>query len=399
MEKCTYCVQRIEGARIDAARRRTEPVHRLRAATACQQACPAEAIVFGNLNDPKSRVKQLHEDAAPLRPAPRARDPAPHRLPGEIEPQPGPGDDPEHTPPRPTRSPGRRPRSSASRRQRPAHRRAARARLGSPATRAGCCPSGWPLAGTGAMLLWPHRHHRPRHRHVGQQPPGRLGLRHHQLRLVDRHRPRRHAHLGHPPALPAEVAHLHQPLRRGHDHLRGHVRGAVPAAAHRAALVRSTGSSPTRTPWASGRTSRARSSGTCSRSRPTSPSRCSSGTSGLIPDFATLRDRHRQSSASVYGIFALGWRGSGAHWHHYQVAYLLLAGLSTPLVVSVHSIVSFDFAVSLLPGWHTTIFPPYFVAGAIFAGFAMVLTLLVPARHFRASRTSSPCATWRTWTR
>jgi molybdopterin-containing oxidoreductase family membrane subunit len=81
-------------------------------------------------------------------------------------------------------------------------------------------------------------------------------------------------------------------------------------------------------------------------------------------------------------LFALGWRGSGRHWHNYKVAYLLLAGLSTPLVVSVHTIVSFDFAVSLLPGWHTTIFPPYFVAGAIFSGFAMVMTWLVPARHF-----------------
>ena len=102
---------------------------------------------------------------------------------------------------------------------------------------------------------------------------------------------------------------------------------------------------------------------------------------GLIPDLATLRDRTTSKVGRVlYGIFALGWRGSAMHWHRYETAYLLLAGLATPLVVSVHTVVSFDFAVSVLPGWHTTIFPPYFVAGAIYSGFAMVLTLAIPIR-------------------
>ena len=102
---------------------------------------------------------------------------------------------------------------------------------------------------------------------------------------------------------------------------------------------------------------------------------------GLVPDLATLRDRAKSRLTKyIYGIFALGWRGSNRHWRHYEMAYLLLAGLSTPLVLSVHSIVSFDFATSIVPGWHTTIFPPYFVAGAIFGGFAMVLTILLPAR-------------------
>jgi Ni/Fe-hydrogenase subunit HybB-like protein len=102
---------------------------------------------------------------------------------------------------------------------------------------------------------------------------------------------------------------------------------------------------------------------------------------GLIPDVATLRDRAQTKMRKVvYGILALGWRGSNRHWLVYEKAYLLLAALSTPLVLSVHSVVSFDFATSQLPGWHTTIFPPYFVAGAIFGGFAMVVTLLVPAR-------------------
>ncbi|MDC0668402.1 NrfD/PsrC family molybdoenzyme membrane anchor subunit [Nannocystis radixulma] len=101
---------------------------------------------------------------------------------------------------------------------------------------------------------------------------------------------------------------------------------------------------------------------------------------GLVPDLGTMRDRSTGLRARVYGVFALGWRGSARHWERHQTAYLMLAGLATTLVVSVHTIVSFDFAVAQFPGWHTTVFPPYFVAGAIFSGFAMVLTLLIPVR-------------------
>ena len=102
---------------------------------------------------------------------------------------------------------------------------------------------------------------------------------------------------------------------------------------------------------------------------------------GLIPDLATLRDRSTHPiRKAAYGFFALGWRGSNRHWRNYERAYLILAAISTPLVLSVHSVVSFDFATSVLPGWHTTIFPPYFVAGAVFSGFALVLTLLVITR-------------------
>jgi Ni/Fe-hydrogenase subunit HybB-like protein len=104
---------------------------------------------------------------------------------------------------------------------------------------------------------------------------------------------------------------------------------------------------------------------------------------GLIPDLATLRDRARNRAAQVvYGILAMGWRGSAVHWHRYETASLLLAGLATPLVVSVHTVVSFDFSIGQVPGWHTTIFPPYFVAGAIYSGFAMVMTLAIPIRRF-----------------
>jgi Ni/Fe-hydrogenase subunit HybB-like protein len=102
---------------------------------------------------------------------------------------------------------------------------------------------------------------------------------------------------------------------------------------------------------------------------------------GLVPDLATFRDRAKNKYiARLYGALALGWRGSARHWQRYETAYLILAGMSTPLVLSVHTVVSFDFAIGIIPGWHTTIFPPYFVAGAIYAGFAMVLTLAIPLR-------------------
>src|SRR3984885_1069653 len=103
---------------------------------------------------------------------------------------------------------------------------------------------------------------------------------------------------------------------------------------------------------------------------------------GMVPDLATFRDRNANKIRQFfYGLGALGWTGSNRHWSNYEKAYLILAGLSTPLVLSVHSIVSLDFSVSQLPGWHTTIFPPYFVAGAVFSGFGMVMTLLIPLRR------------------
>jgi len=104
---------------------------------------------------------------------------------------------------------------------------------------------------------------------------------------------------------------------------------------------------------------------------------------GLIPDLATLRDRAlNRWTRAIYGFLCMGWRGSARHWKRFESAYLLLAGLATPLVLSVHTVVSFDFSIAILPGWHTTIFPPYFVAGAIYSGFAMVLILAIPIRYF-----------------
>src|SRR5574339_777143 len=103
---------------------------------------------------------------------------------------------------------------------------------------------------------------------------------------------------------------------------------------------------------------------------------------GLVPDLATLRDRAKTLQIRrLFGVLSLGWRGAARHWERYEEAYLLLAGLSTPLVLSVHTVVSFDFTIGIIPGWHSTIFPPYFVAGAIYGGFAMVLTLAIPLRR------------------
>ena len=101
------------------------------------------------------------------------------------------------------------------------------------------------------------------------------------------------------------------------------------------------------------------------------------GIPGLVPDFATLRDRSRGIRRKIYNFLCFGWTGAAKHWQRWESLSLVLAGLATPLVLSVHTIVSFDFATSVIPGWHTTIFPPYFVAGAIFSGFAMVQTLMV----------------------
>jgi molybdopterin-containing oxidoreductase family membrane subunit len=114
---------------------------------------------------------------------------------------------------------------------------------------------------------------------------------------------------------------------------------------------------------------------------------------GLLPDLATLRDRARTRLARfAYGILAMGWRGSARHWSVYETATLLLAGLATPLVLSVHTVVSFDFTIAIVPGWHSTFFPPYFVAGAIYSGFAMVLALAIPLRAVYGL----PTAIWRT---
>ncbi len=158
------------------------------------------------------------------------------------------------------------------------------------------------------------------------------------------------------------------------------VRRPLPAAPHRAALARLLAGALSRTRWACGRNFRSPLIWDVFAVTTYATVSLLFWYVGLIPDLATLRDRSKRLTAKIiYGMLALGWRGSAYHWQRYETASLLLAGLATPLVVSVHTVVSFDFAAGIIPGWHATIFPPYFVAGAIYAGFAMVMTLAIPA--------------------
>ena len=214
---------------------------------------------------------------------------------------------------------------------------------------------------------------------LGKQHSGRLGVGHHQLRVLDRHWPCGNADFRDLIYYASEMANLYQSGSRSDDLIRGHLRRDLSRFSYRPCL---DGVVLAPVPNSNGIWQNFRS--------PLLWDVFAVGTyftvsvlfwyTGLIPDLATLRDRATTKIRKfAYGILALGWRGSNRHWRHYEMAYLLLAGLSTPLVLSVHSVVSFDFSTSVVPGWHTTIFPPYFVAGAIFGGFAMVLTIMIPA--------------------
>ena len=188
----------------------------------------------------------------------------------------------------------------------------------------------------------------PRRRHLGHQDPGRLGLRHHQLRLVDRDRPRRHLHLRDPAAAPPGLAHLDQPLHRGDDALRRGLRGDVSRSSTSAGRNMPTGCLPIRIRWASGRSGAARWSGMSSRSPPMASSRWSSGTSASCRTSACCATaRSSTGKPSARGCSASS-RSAGAarakHWEHYHRVYLILGGLAAPLVISVHSIVGMDFA-------------------------------------------------------
>src|SRR5262249_18739821 len=202
---------------------------------------------------------------------------------------------------------------------------------------------------------------------------------------VDRHRSRRHADFGGSAAPSPDVAHLDQPLRRGHDALRRHVRRGLSGVPPRPPVAPVLALPLPPHPGKGARTSQPpplpRLSPPPFDVSAVSPYVTVSALFwfiGLVPDMATLRDRAESRMAQrVYGILALGWRGSGRHWHHYETAYNLLAGLAAPLVVSVHTIVSFDFAVAQLPGWHATVFPQNFVAGALYTGFSMVIILAI----------------------
>ena len=239
-----------------------------------------------------------------------------------------------------------------------------------------------------------------RGRDLGIEPSRRLGLGHYQFRVLDRYRTRRHADLSHPLSAAPEMAHLDQSFGGSDDPVRGHLRCHFPRHPRRTRLdgVVSGARAEQLAIWPNFRSPLLWDVFAVSTYFTVS---VLFWYTGLVPDLATLRDRATSKIKKfLYGIFALGWRGSNRHWRHYEMAYLLLAGLSTPLVLSVHSVVSFDFATSILPTWHTTIFPPYFVAGAIFGGFAMVLTLdVASACHYSNCRTSSRSSTSTRWRR
>ena len=217
---------------------------------------------------------------------------------------------------------------------------------------------------------------------LGHQHSRGLGIHDYRLRLVDRHRPRGHVDFGDPAAAAPKVANLDQSHRRSHDDLRPDVRGHVSAAAPGTALVLLLAAAISQHDAVVAAVPQRAGVG-CFRGQ-----HLLSGVVAVLvhghdsgPGHAPRSGHDTARRRSIYGMLALGWRNSARHWQRFEATYLLLGGLATPLVVSVHSVVSSDFAMSIEPGWHETVFPPYFVAGAIFSGFAMVLLLCIPLRH------------------
>ncbi len=228
----------------------------------------------------------------------------------------------------------------------------------------------------------------------GINDPGGMGICDRQFRLVDRHRPRRHVDLGDSVAAAAKVAAVDQSFRRSDDPVRGRLRWIVSAASPGTPVVFLLAVSLSEHHGHPAAVSQPAGLG-----RVCGVHLLHRFVAVLVSRFDSrsghpARSRARGGSPRfIYGMLAMGWRGSAIHWHRYEMAYLLLAGLATPLVISVHTVVSFDFAAALVPGWHSTIFPPYFVAGAIYSGFAMVLTIAIPLRRlYEPRRPDHRCA-------
>ena len=204
---------------------------------------------------------------------------------------------------------------------------------------------------------------------MGKSDPCRLGLGHYQFRFLDRYRTRWHAHLGHPVFAPAKLAHVDQPLCGGDDAFCGDLRGDFPGI-HVGRFWMAWYMAPIPNNWAIWPNFRSALMWDVFAVSTYFTVSVLFWYTGLIPGFGnSARSGNDKGQEVSFRNFCLGWRGANRNWRHYEMAYLLLAGLSTPLVLSVHSVVSFDFASTVIPTWHTTIFPPYFVAGAIFGGF------------------------------
>ena len=374
MEKCTMCVQRIIAGR-DRARDEGRQPRDGEIQTACQQTCPTQAITFGDLKDGQSRVSRLSTSPRGL-PRPRRAGDAPG------------GDVPEEDPPGGARvsapSGTEQPDAADLGRRRPDLRRRQPGR-----------PPDAPSSRVDLLRLDVPRRPHPGRRHLLLAPPGLLrhgdgweaqppdvGDVHHHVRVLDRHRPRGDADLRDPVPVPGQVAHVDLPRLGGDDHLRRHDGGPVPGHPRRPHVVRVLAAPvPERAvpvaelPLAA-RLGRVRDLDVPDHQHRVLHRRASCRTSprcGTPPP---------AGSGRIYALLSMGWQGTDRQWRHYRRAYGLFAALATPLVVSVHSVVSWDFAMALVPGWHSTLFAPFFVDGAIFSGFAMVLVLLIPMRRF-----------------
>ena len=354
MEKCTFCVQRIKAAEIQAEAEKRE-LKDGEFKPACVQSCPAKALVFGDLNDPESEVSRLSSSARGT------------KLLGEL------GTQPNVTYLERGSLAGCKKRLNKSSRT--------------------CCGRSFTAARgywvavalAGSLVLAGVARSAIRsmhgHRRLGSQLAGLLGLRHHELRLLDRHQPRRHADLRDSASGQCHLAAPGHALRRGHHRLRADHRRDLPDLPPRPAVALLLADSVSERAPDLAELPLAAGLGLLRHlhlphRQPTFlflP---------MIPDFAVVRDATTGLRKKIYGVLALGWQGTPSQWHRLEIAMQIMAIAIIPVAVSVHTIVSCDFAMTPVPMWHSTIFGPYFVVGAIFSGIAALIMAMALLRKF-----------------